>query len=149
MNNNLIKKIYYFIKTYILKIKPNIIGGTEVTKNELKYIIKQKLNPRNVYISDSKTKLLELDSVNRFLTKSTIDLYKYQKEIFDCDDFSFVLMGQARRNLIGGAFGIVWTYSHALNCFVDVNHNIWIVEPQTDKLTLAENYSKKIYLVII
>jgi len=54
-----------------------------------------------------------------------------------CDDFSFALMGHISNPSWGALpFGIVWTKipggAHAVNCFIDKNRDVWIVEPQND-----------------
>ena len=59
----------------------------------------------------------------------------YLPEERDCDDHSYRLMGQLS---IPGwsalSFGILWTFSHALNCFVTENGGFRLVEPQTDQI---------------
>ena len=57
----------------------------------------------------------------------------------NCDDFSFALMGSVSNPDWGALpFGIVWTTTpsglHAVNCFIDKNREVWIIEPQNDNI---------------
>ena len=70
----------------------------------------------------------------------------------DCDDFSYRLMGQfSIRGWSQLCLGIVWTHTHALNCFVDENKKLWFIEPQTDKIQegLEEWQGSQIRIIVI
>ena len=85
--------------------------------------------------------------MQEFLKEDKTDLFKYLPEWFDCDDFSFRLMGQLS---IPGwsdiAFGIATSTVHAYNCVVASDNGklgVYIIEPQTDDLVLAEKFLKE------
>ncbi len=87
------------------------------------------------YLKDTKKALIE------FLAKDDTDELVFNSVITDCDDFSFRLMGNAAfGKLEGTAFGILWTKTttgaHAINLFIDENHIVWLIEPQTDNIYL-------------
>jgi hypothetical protein len=89
----------------------------------------------HIYLSDKKYYLCSEDDIKRFLAQDQTNKLAYQAEIFDCDDFSYRLMGQLSYPKWSGiAFGILWTNLHALNCLIDENGKFWFVEPQEDKL---------------
>jgi hypothetical protein len=92
-----------------------------------------------LYLSDNEYKTAPLGEYKRFLSASQVDKHKYVSEYFDCDDFSYALMGEfSIPKWSALAFGIVWTETttgnHALNFFIDNNLDVWLIEPQTDSI---------------
>lgn len=88
-----------------------------------------------LYLSDAWYWLCPKEEMVDFLALDTTEQEKYTTEIFDCDDFSFRLMGQIHTKPYSAlAFGIGWSKVHAYNIFIDVEGQVWIVEPQTDEL---------------
>jgi len=65
---------------------------------------------------------------------------KWTADISDCDDFALIMNSYVAVSFIKagypkqGAFFILWSPSHAYNGFRDNNGNIWVYEPQTDKV---------------
>ena len=89
----------------------------------------------HIYLSDSLYWLCSEDDIKTFLDLDATNKEKYVAESFDCDDFSYRLMGQlSTPEWSGIAFGIVWTNAHALNCFIDDTGKFLYVEPQSGKL---------------
>jgi hypothetical protein len=70
-----------------------------------------------------------------------------------CDDFSYSIMGRISNPDWGALpFGVLWTEvpggAHAVNCFIDNNRDVWVLEPQTDSLfSLPGNWNP--YLVMM
>lgn len=102
-----------------------------------------------LYLVDEKYKVPTYDNVKKFLKEDKTDLYTYVAEWFDCDDFSFRLMGQFS---IPGwsdiAFGIACSGVHAYNCVIAEfggEMKVYLIEPQTDELILVKDMMKKVY----
>lgn len=108
----------------------------EVDFNYIFNIINTKLpNAPHIYLSDSTYYLCSEDDIKSFLDMDSTNKETYIAEEFDCDDFSYRLIGQLSvPEWSGIAFGIVWTDLHALNCFIDTNGKFWFIEPQTDAI---------------
>jgi len=89
----------------------------------------------HIYLSDNQYWLCSDADIETFLALDTTNKEKFQSELFDCDDFSYRLMGQlSTPEWSGIAFGIVWTNLHALNCFISETGKFYFIEPQNDKL---------------
>lgn len=133
------QKIKVKIEQFIgMALQPNIIG--EVNSNVL-YKKAKELGAQNVLLADEKYKLTDVASMKRFLELDDTDKPKYVPIWFDCDDFSFRLMGQFHTGKWASlAFGIAWSNTHAFNIFFDGN-KFWIIEPQTDQIIDAASAS--------
>ena len=95
-------------------------------------------------ISDNVYYTCDVETLKRFLGFDKTNYKAYQSEIFDCDDFSLVLDGRVDMWQPALPFGISWSDVHAYNIFIDKDKNVWIVEPQQDKvMTLADAYNQK------
>lgn len=112
---------------------------------ELYGILKNQLGiDSRIYLADSIYNLTSVDKLKEILIGDDTDNYVYRNEYFDCDDFSFRLMGQLSTPEYSDlAFGILWVGSkgnsgHALNIFVDEHKDVYIVEPQTDEIWEAK-----------
>jgi len=106
---------------------------------EVLTILKAEFPNAQMFISDSDYKTTTKKELERYLKEDITDSYKYVSEYFDCDDFSFCLMGQLSNPDWGClAFGIVWTKvpggAHAVNCFISNSGTVYLVEPQSDKI---------------
>lgn len=109
-------------------------SSEQITGEELFQIINRELpQSSHIYISDNVKWLCNRSDVDDFLLQDDTNKNKYVAEEFDCDDFSFRLMGQMSvPQWARLAKGIIWTDKHALNCFVDENKELWYIEPQGD-----------------
>lgn len=87
----------------------------------------------NLFLSDSVFKLTSKEEAERFTEETKLKYEKYEEEKFDCDNFSFALMGYWSQALESFAFGIAWSKNHAFNILIDDKKQIWIVEPQTNE----------------
>jgi hypothetical protein len=128
---------------------PNDI--TEFEGNEIRQIIKDTLQPKQINIADSMYGCYPKSEVERFLSSDTVDKLKYHKERFDCDNFALALAGReaewyaAGAYASGSSFGIVHgdirkkesdttPRPHAINFFIDNEGELWLIEPQTDEI---------------
>lgn len=108
----------------------------EITYQELMGILRKRFpDEGEIFLSDRKYKLCCVDDIRRFCKLDTTNQEKYVSEFYDCDDFSYRLMGQLSiPDWSALAFGIVWTERHAMNCFVDEDKLLWFLEPQSDAI---------------
>lgn len=148
-----LKQITSWIKTYALK-EVDKDDDEKMSLSLIKSVLKKEFGSScKIYMSDEYYLKESKKALAEFLVKDFTDKYIYTKEITDCDDFSFRLMGNASfGDLEGTAFGILWAKvpngSHAVNCFVDNNLEVWIIEPQSDSIfPLPEDWEP--YLVIM
>ena len=115
------------------KIKPT--SREVVSYQGLYQILRQRFPEGELYLSDRIYLLCDVDDINAFLKQDATNKYKYQEDVYDCDDFSYRLMGQfSVPDWSYLAFGIVWTESHALNILVTEDKKILFIEPQSDTL---------------
>jgi len=125
----------------------DIEAGTILT------ILKEKFTAANIYLSDSIYKTTNIDELIRFINSDKTNEYKYVSEYFDCDDFSFHLMGSIH-NVEWGAlpFGICWLSkpggNHALNIFIDREQEVYFVEPQNDTVFLCPTHWVPYFVMI-
>lgn len=105
-----------------------------------------------IRLSDPSYKLVDLTQMQKFLRRNGASERQYVSVSNDCDDFSFILMGDVTRWDPDLAFGVVWAYSlegtyHALNILVDTVQQIWFVEPQTDEILSIEGWDVRFILM--
>ena len=111
------------------------VSTKEISSTDLRSILEWMAPNAALFLSDRIYRLCHTEDVKRFLAQDATDREKYQAERFDCDDFSYRLMGQfSVPDWSDLTIGIVWTNVHALNCVVDEDRQFWFVEPQTDEL---------------
>lgn len=98
--------------------------------------------------------------------KSYIDEYQYAIERFDCDDFALVLHAfivqeryiradehkLPKEEWFPWAFGEVWgskfqgeNTAHAINICITDEEEIFLIEPQNDKIWLANSSDDNVY----
>ena len=120
------------------KIKTSLTEVRTLLKNQLPETKKAKF-----YMSDCDYWLIEKEEMERFLREEKSNLFKYMKERYDCDDFSFRLMGMVSApGWSDIAFFIVWGDGHAYNAFVDDRKKVYIIEPQNDRIISPEKAGK-------
>lgn len=121
-------------KTVPEKFKPT--SQRIISSKDLKVILRSRFpDVGEIYLSDRLYLLCNTADISKFLQQDATNKYKYQDQFYDCDDFSYRLMGQFSIPLWSDlAFGIVWTRSHALNCFVTEDEKFYFIEPQNDKI---------------
>jgi len=117
--------------TSSIKVDNNYVYTIISTKFTNKYAF----DKAHVYLSDSAYYLCSKADIETFLAQDATNKQNFVAETFDCDDFSYRLMGQLSiPSWSAIAFGIVWTNTHALNCFIDDTGKFYFVEPQSGKL---------------
>jgi len=119
---------------------------------ELQLLLRMEYPEAQVYLSDATYTLPSKQDIEWFLAQDRSNKFDYIYNDFDCDDFSYRLMGQfSVPNWSHLTFGVVWTDKHALNCFVDEDKKFWFVEPQTDEIleSLEEWMGSKVRMVVL
>ena len=115
-------------------------GRREIGSSALRRIIRASFPQGDIHLGDGYFFLPSLEDVELFLDKDETDKYKYIRDepgvfSYDCNKSAARLYGQF---MVPGwadfTFGLMWTGTHALNMFVDQNEDLWVVEPQNDKI---------------
>ena len=131
-------------------VKPILRRSIDVY--ELSNVLAEKFPDTEIYLSDRTKYLCDIEDIKTFLAQDETNRTKYVAEAFDCDDFAYRLKGQfSVHGWAELATGIVWTNCHALNIVVDANLDVWIIEPQSDKIqsNLEEWQGDSIRFIII
>lgn len=80
----------------------------------------------------------------RFLKKDKTNLFTYVEERYDCEDYTFRLLGNLS---VPGwsdlAVFYVFGNHHAFSCFIDDEDMVWVIEPQTDRLIPPSELPKR------
>jgi len=139
---------------------PSPNGLTPINQKTIATVISKIAPTCTILYSDSIYSTTSIDELKRFLRDDKTNEYRYISEYYDCDDYSFRLMGQIHCVEWGALpFGIMWVVimigtdrkkwkQHAVNCFIDKDNKFWLVEPQTDQITeVPSNY--KIFFIMI
>jgi len=128
----------YYLKLWLdLKSKAIVLPSPPRYTKELSFNDVYSLTKKftsNIYLSDLKYKTFPISELKRFLRTDWTDKKKWVREVHDCDEFSFQLMGLINKWAGACAFGIAWSPVHAYNIWIDDKKQLWIIEPQTDIL---------------
>lgn len=110
-----------------------------ITGVELLELLQKELPPTTRFVSAGKFlsdiafDLCDLEDIQEFLQQDNTNHYTFKDEKFDCDNFTYRLMGQFNTPAWASiAKGIVWTDKHALMFCIDANLDFWWIEPQND-----------------
>jgi hypothetical protein len=96
----------------------------------------------SIFLYDKDYQLTDYSEYQRFIEWDKTNMYSYIEYYFDCDDFAFTLFGNIHREGWGGlAFGVLMLSEppHAINFFIDSDLEVYLVEPQTDKIFKMPN----------
>lgn len=114
--------------------------------NKVKSILKRIAPNVQIYLSDNLFYTLDIDEFKKFLAYDDTNYNVYVTETFDCDNFSFRLIGNTN---VGGwsdvAIFICWSDTHAFNLVIDSDSQVWIVEPQTDYVVKYDQNVESMY----
>jgi len=131
----------------------------EMSSDSIYKKIKEELTQKPLLLKlyDTKYKSTTIDEIDRFLTWSFVDKNLYIPEFFDCDNFAIGLFGEIRNKPKWSAlpFGLCSVdrqdgTAHAVNIFIDLNYEMWYIEPQNDKIyKIEEKKEWKPYFILI
>ena len=110
--------------------KISFFASHEEVQNILRMAVDAKL-----FLSDEKYGLCSIKEIQKFLDVDSTNKQHYRHILYDCDDFSYRLIGALS---VPGwsalAVGIAWSDVHAFNLFIDDRKQLYIIEPQEDKI---------------
>lgn len=134
-------------------VEPETIKPTSTKRisiSELGMLIRGKYPECKMYLSDRRYRLCSYDDIALFLAQDETNKMGYIPEKRDCDDFSYRLMGQfSIPEWSDLCFGIIWTYTHAFNCFVTEDKELLFVEPQNDIISKDLFAGSTVNLIVI
>ncbi len=119
--------------------------------DDIKNILKESGSNRN-YLSDKSYMIPRQKDIEEFLKIHIFKFRKYVPEKYDCDNYSFSLMGMFTNLMSGYAIGIVWVTKpsgtkHALNFFINKDNQMIYIEPQSNKIFADKGY--KPYFIVM
>lgn len=119
----------------------------EITKEEVKKIVRRDTGVGSIYCRDSKYRIYREVDIAFFLKKNKIDELVYVAQFFDCDDFQDALAGVMKVVFPGIALSeeiVTFTDkkgAHDLCGFINENEEFKYLEPQTDdRFKKPKNY---------
>jgi len=145
--------LLFAIAAYLIT-KPK--AKKKITSEEIEKRINDRMNQKGIIylLMDQEYRLPTLESMKEFLKNDQTDKIAYQKEVFDCDDYSMRLCGNftipgysdLAIGIIGGMHKIG---PHAANIFL-TEDEIYYLEPQTDEIKpLSKEDWKELWFVIM
>jgi hypothetical protein len=153
----------HFYTTNVVEIDNN---GPSLSRSKLENLLKSKmsgyfLSSKKLYFADQSYFCPTEAVAQQIIDACKVDQKSYISEIFDCDDFAYLLkvafIGDAYdggRRSMPYAFGIVWGNkpAHAMNFLVTSDgkdYVVRLVEPQTGTVhALSLSKLKEIYLLV-
>ncbi|RLG43036.1 MAG: hypothetical protein DRO01_00375 [Thermoproteota archaeon] len=115
---------------------PSIRLSKKISGNELANLLSEKFPDANILVMDGWYYLINKEDFDKLLVYDKTDRHEYIPEVYDCDDFAFDLWRNISR-LYHIAIGVVFIYfdsiGHAINCYVDTDLNVHLIEPQSDE----------------
>ena len=114
-----------------------IIHGKEVTSKEVIELLTPFTDRQ--WISDGVFECIITSNLRTFLINDRVSKRIYKQESFDCDDYSYSLMGNITQWYPEGSIGIIWGLNkygepHAWNFFINEDKQIMFIEPQNDMI---------------
>ena len=119
---------------------------------ELYELLHEKFPKAQIFLSDREKYLCDISDIEAFLAQDETNHYIYEREALDCDDFTYMLMGEfSKPSWAQLAKCIVWTDVHALLGFIDTNKDFFYIEPQADEIQpeLKKWQGSKVRLIVM
>lgn len=117
----------------VIELQPVLRVG--MGSNEVRGILRDAFPGASIYLSDNAKFLCDISDIEAFLKQDETNQYEYEAEGLDCDDFTFMLMGQFSKPGWAQLWKfIAWNDKHALMGFIDTNMDFWWIEPQSDRI---------------
>lgn len=119
----------------------------QISYDDVEKVLKKYAS--GVNISDLSFSTTTQEDAKKFTNETRVWARRYAKEVNDCDNFSYALLGYWSDGLKSYPFGLAWSANHSFNVFIDDKKQLWIVEPQTNKwMKIEEAKSDKLYYPI-
>lgn len=134
--------VFVFFNVPQIKLDtPTKLWASDITR------ILSTTGAKTIIISDTSKITYERSTYAEAGSLDYIKYKRYQAEVFDCEDFADVMLGEMRVLLSNSCFGRVDVETkdgaHALNFFIDPRENIWYFEPQTGEIFSAGSVTYK------
>ncbi len=102
----------------------------------IRRIAKAAVPDSRIYMSDVRQYgLIADEEMARFLREDKTNLERYIVEKYDCDDFTWRLLGALSEGPWASiAAGFAWSNTHAFNVYINDKEQLMVIEPQTDKI---------------
>jgi hypothetical protein len=118
-----------------IEVLPDPESNKRIQHGSLLRVLRDYAPTAGIFLSDRDYILCKLADIEIFLKQDKTDKHMFRREYYDCDDFAYRLMGQfSIPSWASLAFGFLWTDKHAMNCFVNEQRKLKIIEPQTDMI---------------
>lgn len=135
---------------------PKQTSWSRVTAQEVRTILENNTGielKTSFNNADASYKRVDIDNLKLFVAKNNLSKLVYEKEVLDCDDFSFILQGDVSRYDSDLAFGIVWGVApqgqgHAFNWAISTDNELIFIEPQTNHVFKPEKLWKITLLIM-
>ena len=149
---------------------PKDIGGTnwnglfkrysdaavrEIIETALKGKFKRSFK---LHLADGTYYFPSLADARKVMDGTSVDIYRWTREKFDCDDFAFVLKAEFAKDAYADkerraphCFGMVWgnlPRPHAINWMINDDQKLRFIEPQNDKIFSPRKDDKGIFMMI-
>ena len=116
---------------------PNFLE--DISGSEVLTILKAEFPDATIIVSDLEYRTTTKEELKRFLKEDLTDKNRWVKEFYDCENFAFQLMGNISSPNWGTlSFGILLGKKngndHTINCFVDNDREVYLIEPQSDEI---------------
>lgn len=182
--NPLNKRVYFFDRNEYVRYNPKISNvdkgypaavpenfhgmptknGMYLSRGNIRELIEDKLDGKLQsdchYIFSDKTYFCpELEDAKKIIDISIVETRKYRPNVFDCDDFAFLLKADFikaayndEKRKIPYCMGMVHGYlpgPHAINWLITSDWKLHFIEPQSDSVFAPRATDKKIYNIII
>lgn len=112
-----------------------------------------------VFLADESYSVYGLGDLMQVIKLDRFKELRYEKELRDCDDFTWALMGLVKSVLPGSAFGMLWMdvlkddgsidYRHSCCCCINPEGLLYYVEPQTGLMFSPDKKRFRPFMVVI
>ena len=128
----------------------------KIDYDEVEEILQAQLtndeHPLSVLSRDWKYKLAPKSEYERMIRFDKTDNILYDADYYDCDDYmeslhgAFCIPGWSAL-VFGEVICNTGEDCHAINCFIDTDKQVWLVEPQNDRIWKPEDRGWQYYSV--
>lgn len=128
----------------------------DISCSDLQIILQDQLkndeHPLACILDDHRYKLAPKSEYQRMIRYDNTNTMLYEKDYLDCDDYSARLHGAFcipgwSALAVGEVVCWTGTDSHMVNCFVDSDKQVWILEPQSDQYWKPQDKDWKYFSV--
>ena len=143
---------FYTRKYGINKPKDTVDIGFEEVTEILQDQLKNDDHILTVITHDYKYRVAPKSEYERMIWYDNTNAMLYDEDFLDCDDFAESLHGAFcipgwSALVLGEVICNTGEDCHAINCFIDTDKQVWLVEPQNDRIWKPEDRGWQYYSV--